>query len=445
MKTYTKLLIQAFRSIFDNKARSFLTMLGIAIAVFVVVAVDSISNGLAQNTNSRFSNLDPTRITVTSQEVLSTDETEEDQDENASGPGGLRQALGGSGQVQEGSESLTVEDLADIIELDNVTYASPLASSQVQTTLLDETTQRVSITGVSTSYADMEELKFASGGFFTESDENDATAKVVLDYGLAEGLFESPEEASGSTVTLADTEYTVAGVLAETDDAEAESGQRGPGGQQSTAYIPYTNYLVTNEIEEIASIVLESNSTETVDSVAESALAKIYENHGVTDETADVTISTAADALETISGITAAQSKSDKFIGWIVLLVGGIGIMNIMLVTVSERTREIGLRKAVGAKARHIVSQFLTESILLTALGGSAGLLIAISLSSKVTDIFEIQAGGPGGAANETIAIVDFNTILIALGVSVLAGVIFGLYPAIQASRKDPVESLRYE
>lgn len=119
--------------------------------------------------------------------------------------------------------------------------------------------------------------------------------------------------------------------------------------------------------------------------------------------------------------------------------------MNIMLVTVSERTREIGLRKAVGAKAQHIVSQFLAESILLTTIGGGIGLLFATAMSSKVTDIFEIQAGGPGRGAAETAAIVDSNTILIALSVSILAGVIFGLYPAIKASRKDPVESLRYE
>lgn len=184
-----------------------------------------------------------------------------------------------------------------------------------------------------------------------------------------------------------------------------------------------------------------------MENAATSILERLYQNHGVTENNSDVSISTAADTLDAISGITAAQSKSDKFIGWIVLLVGGIGIMNIMLVTVSERTREIGLRKAVGAKGRHIVSQFLTESILLTSIGGSVGLLIAVAMSGQVTEIFEIQAGGAGrgGAATEAAAVIDSNTILVALGVSILAGVIFGLYPAIKASRKDPVESLRYE
>lgn len=444
MQTYMKLLTQAFRSIFNNKARSFLTMLGIAIAVFVVVAVDSISNGLAQNTNSRFSNLDPTRVTITSQQVLSADES--DGEETDTGPGGLRQSLGGgAGQVQEGNESLTEEDLTSITSTEHVVSASPLASSQVQTALLDGTTRRVSITGVGTSYADMEALSYASGSFFTEANQDDTEAVVVIDHSLAEGLFEDPTDAIGQTIALADNEYVITGVLAEPNEETTQGGGRGPGGQQSSVYIPYTTYLDVNEIDTIASIVFEANSTDTVDEVATAALAKVYENHGVTDESADVTISTAADALETISGITAAQSKSDKFIGWIVLLVGGIGIMNIMLVTVSERTREIGLRKAVGAKARHIVSQFLTESISLTTIGGGIGLLLAIAMSSKVTEIFEIQAGGPGRGIAETSAIVDGNTILIALSVSVLTGVVFGLYPAIKASRKDPVESLRYE
>jgi putative ABC transport system permease protein len=359
--------------------------------------------------------------------------------------GGIRDAVGGNGQVEEGSESLTVADLDAILKTDHVSSASPLATSQVQIELLDLTSKRVSITGVSTAYSDMEELEFSSGGFFTQANQDASEATVVIDYALAEGLFATAEEAQGQVITLAETEYTIVGILAEQDEEVTQGGGRGPGGQQSTAYVPYTNYLLTNEIDNIASIVLEADSTDTVEEVSEAVLETVYESHGVDDETADVTISTAADALETISGISAAQSKSDKFIGWIVLLVGGIGIMNIMLVTVSERTREIGLRKAVGAKGRHIVSQFLTESILLTGMGGAVGLLGAVGLSKKVADIFSIQASGPGRGATETVAIIDSSTIMIALGVSVFAGVIFGLYPAIKASKKDPVESLRYE
>ncbi len=447
MKTKLLLIKQAYNNIFKNKARSLLTMLGIAIAVFVVVAVDSISNGLAQSTLDRFSDLDATRITLSSQTVLSSDDQDQAQQQQDSPRNSIRQALGGGAQVPEGSESLTDQDLQSVKNIENVTYASPLLSIETQLEIGDSQSQRLTINGVNQQYAELDELEFASGNFFSEAQVSGAEKVVVLDFDLATSLFDSAQKSVGQTIELADNNYKIVGVLAEEDQnlTGFGGGRGGPGPQRATAYSPYTTLMKTEDLEKFASLVFEVQNEKQVEPAAEAALNAVYQNHEVDDQNADVTISTAQEALSTISGITESQSKSDKFIGWIVLLVGGIGIMNIMLVTVSERTREIGLRKALGAKQIDIVWQFLSESIILTVLGGTFGLIAAVLASSQVTNIFEIRAGGPGRGAGETVAVIDANTIFIALAASILAGLIFGFWPALKASRKDPVESLRYE
>jgi putative ABC transport system permease protein len=224
----------------------------------------------------------------------------------------------------------------------------------------------------------------------------------------------------------------------------------GPGGvgRVTSSFVTgYKTWLTQTDGEKLSSVSARAKNEDVVEEVASAIETKLFENRDVTDANkADVAVTTSEDLLSTVSSVATSFTSTLTGIAAISLLVGGIGIMNIMLVTVTERTREIGLRRALGAKSQHIVYQFLLEALLLTLIGGLVGVGIGIAFGSNVTSLISTGFGGRMGAGGQsTQVVIDLSTILLAVGISMGIGILFGLFPALKAAKLDPVEALRYE
>lgn len=429
----TRLVSQSFSSIWNNKSRSVLTILGIVIGIASVISLVALGNGLEASTLDRFSSLGADRITIASQDPsVATEEKEED-------PRAAMKAHFGGGGETSTEPTLAAADYQTVLNFDDINAASPQLATQGAKATTSTGSATVTLTGVDVSFKEMEELNIASGAFVNESNVSDKTKAVVISDKLSTDLYTG--DAVGQQITIDEATYTVVGVLAPVD--EESSGLFGNRGGGETVYIPYTTALLIAGQENFSKIIADVSSEDKVPQTAESLSTKLYDDHGVTEDNADISITIAQDTIDAISSVQNSFAGTLTGIAAISLLVGGIGIMNIMLVTVTERTREIGLRRAVGAKKRHITMQFLTESVMLTFLGGVIGVLVGMAFSTKAGDIISVGRGSSRGA--DITAVVDVKTIVLALTISILVGVVFGLFPAIKAARKDPVEALRYE
>jgi putative ABC transport system permease protein len=391
-----ELLKTALSSLFSNKTRSFLTMLGIIIGVFAVVTLISIGQGIQNFVTSRFSNLGSNLIFV------------------APGKLDLRGDPGANYLTNKLDEKHF--KLIETYSSDYIKYLTPMMEIGKNLSFKNKT--YYSVVQATNEEGNLAyNIELVSGKYFEKSDVTTRNKVVVIGSEIAKEFF-SNQEALGNNIKIDDKVFTVIGVAKE------------KGGQlDSRVYIPYTTAKRLFNIERFSALVMQAKSPDLVDSGIKSVENALLRD---LDDT-DFTVLSQKEILDSFTSILANITIGIGAIAAISLLVGGIGIMNIMLVTVTERTREIGLRKAVGATPNNIALQFMVEATSLSVLGGVIGLTLGILVAFIIKTYFGFEAEVP------------LWSVILAFSFSFGVGVIFGTYPAIKASQKDPIEALRYE
>jgi putative ABC transport system permease protein len=411
------LISTALASIGANKLRASLTLLGIVIGVSSVIAMMAVGRGAQVSVTARISDLGTDLITV------------------RPGAEALRFAFfggGGSSDVLSFEDALALKD--DVFAPD-VRLVAPENSFSGQAVVGSKNTF-VSGVGVTAEYLEARNLKIASGRNISNADVENISLVTVLGSETSETLF-GQRDPIGATIKYSGREFTVVGVL--------ESQEGTIFNPDSSVLVPITtaHYRINNGKGLVDSIAVSSinvlaSSEDTVDDARVDISTVLRLRHELAaDEEDDFLITTQQDTIETLEGTQGTFVILLGSIAGISLLVGGIGVMNIMLVSVTERTREIGIRRAVGAKRRDVLFQFVTEAVLMTFVGGILGVLAgwAIAHFGNGTTI--------DGDIIETV--IETHIAVIALGVSVVVGLFFGIYPAVRAASLNPIEALRHE
>jgi putative ABC transport system permease protein len=403
-------VLTALRVLRRNRMRAGLTMLGIVIGVGAVIAMISIGQGARAAVSAQVASMGTNVIIVLP---------------GATTAGGVR---GGQG----GAVTLTVTDALELKKRIPLLTETGWARRDVLQIVNGNRNWNGPVTGISPSYLTIRDWSFTSGGPFTQFDLDSAARVAVIGQTTVENLFDPGEEPVGSTIRLKNVTFRVVGVL-------GPKGQSAQGADQDDIiFIPFS----TAERKVFGSQFLGSvgalfASTERADDLAEAVeqiRGVLRARHRLQpDQSDDFTIRTQVDIGKIQEGTSQTLTLMLFAIASVSLLVGGIGIMNIILVSVTERTREIGVRMAVGAKRMHILLQFLIEAMTLSLVGGLIGIAAGV-VGAKLTTIV---AGWP--------TIISVETIAMAFLFSVAVGLFFGLYPANKAARLNPIEALRYE
>ena len=395
----------AVTSILRNKTRSFLTTLGVVIGVASVILLTSIGNGLTVFVEEQFENLGSNLLIVS--------------------PGDLVNEEGGFNQEAAAlSLSSSKLSLSDVKALERagqpITAVTPVIEGSGEFRSPQGKRQGIIIAS-GAEYTTMRNTKAEKGRFFSTGDVNASRKSAVIGSKIAEKLF-AGQDPIGATITINRVKFEIIGVVEKKNDG----GFGGPD-IDSAIYIPITTAKSSLGLDKISYHLVQVDSKNNIPY----AKQKIEAVMGKRLNEEDFSVTDQSEILKTIQTILGTLTAGLAGIAAISLLVGGIGIMNIMLVAVSERTREIGLRKALGATPNNILIQFLIESAVLSTLGG----LIGISLG--VLGAFAIRAFFPADPA--------VNSILLAFGVSLMTGLVFGVFPAKKAAKLSPIEALRYE
>lgn len=395
------LIAETYTAIAVNKARTVLTILGIVIGIGSVITMTAVGRGAQSEIEERIQSIGSNLLTVSPGA------------ERGFGPA----ASGGS------ADSLTLEDVALIQEISQyIGSIAPQASTRAQVIAGNENIN-TTILGTTHAYVDVRSVKMAQGTFISDIDNQRLSRVAVLGSEALADLFGEDSDPIGKQIRISDAIFTIIGVTEAT------------GTNDDRVYAPLSTvqqYLIGEKtVSTIDVSVINADDMTAADAELTEILLTAHDIKDTSD--ADFRIRNQAEIVETASSVTGAFTALLGAIASISLLVGGIGIMNMMLTSVTERTREIGLRKSLGATVGDIRLQFLLEAITLTLFGGIAGVMVGVGLAW----VLDTQLG--------LSADVSQTSIILAFGVSVLIGVIFGFYPAWRASKLDPMTALRYE
>lgn len=406
--TTLDILQETYAALSANKARSGLTVLGIVIGISSVIAMISIGQGAQSSIEANIQSIGANLVLVT--------------------PGAQRGA-GVSVSAGRGSARTLTQADADAVA-QNITLAKAVApelSGRYQVTSKGKNTN-TSIVGVTSSYPDVRNVQVDEGSFITEANMRSISKVAVLGPTARDDLFGVGAEAIGQTIRIKNNEFKVVGVT------KAKGGSSF-GSQDDMIFIP----LSTAQRFLAGDVYVTTISVQAVDAngmadIQQQITELLLSRHHISDTTlADFSTLNQSDIIATASSITGTFTILLAAIAGISLVVGGIGIMNMMLTTVTERTREIGLRKAIGAKRADISTQFLVEAVMLTFIGGAIGVLLGWGISFGITYFGILQTK------------VSLSSVLLAFGVSAGIGIVFGYYPARRAAAMNPIEALRYE
>lgn len=379
----------ALRSIKGNKLRSALTMLGMIIGVSSVIVLVSIAQGSAQNVTSQINQLGTNLLTIN---TFGTD------------------------------LSLTEDKISELGELDGVKAISPVVSGRVNVKK-DRTSSQVTLTGTNAAYSAVRDTKVKQGRFITDLDSEYRQKIAVIGSETATAFF-GLENPVGQYLQIEGTSFKIVGVLASKGSSMGQSGD-------NVVIVPLSTGQRLVKSTTINQVYLQGKSEDQMDFVMNEVkmkMASLYPN-----KSDSYSVTNQQDIMDTMSSVSDTMTMMLGGIASISLLVGGIGIMNIMLVSVSERTKEIGIRKAIGAKRRDVLLQFLIEAVVLSGVGGLIGILSGIGLGKILSLTMELAVS------------FSSSVMLGAFLFSLVVGVVFGVFPANKASKLNPIQALRYE
>ncbi len=379
----------AFRSIIGNKLRSFLTMLGIIIGVASVIVLVSIGQGSSESVTNEIASLGTNLITV---------------------------------NIRSEDLSLTEEDIDTLNDLDSIEAAAPYVQGFITAKNGAKNTS-VQMIGATSSYATVKDTEIASGRFISDIDVDARNRVAVIGSDTATTLF-GMSDPVGEEMQIDGITYEVIGVLEPKGSSSGDTGDE-------LIIVPLTTAQRALQSTEIQNVYLQSTSEDTIDqgvAAVEMVFSRLFPGQ------ADYySVTSQKDLITTFGSVSSTMTKMLAGIASISLLVGGIGIMNILLVSVTERTKEIGIRKAIGAKHSHILYQFLIEAIMLSAFGGILGVIIGVSICAIISSF------------TTTAIVVSMPVIAISFGFSILVGIVFGVFPANKAARLHPIQALRFD
>jgi putative ABC transport system permease protein len=395
-----------------HKSRSALTILGIVIGITSIILVMSLGEGAQNLILGQIEGLGATTITVI--------------------PGKI--SFGPSQAAQTMNDSLKEKDLALIKLKANIPHAKYVMPMVVGAgkAVYGSNVYQVAVFGSGELVPEIFSIIPDRGYFFDEDDIRNRSAVVVIGNKVKERLFTEEENPIGQKIRIKNTTFRVVGILPKEGSSSSFD---------DTVFMPYTTtqqYITGTKF--YSRIIVTADTEQNLKSTVEDVKITLRDSHNITDpDKDDFSVVTSADIAKTLGTVTSALTAFLAAVAAISLIVGGIGIMNIMLVSVTERTKEIGLRKAIGATDKDILTQFLLEAVILTGFGGVIGIILGSGLSFIISILLNKFAGldwqftFPIGAA------------ILAFVVASLVGLIFGIYPARQAAKKSPMEALRYE
>ena len=408
----------AMRALAANKMRSILTMLGIIIGVAAVIALMSVGQGVQALVTEQLQSAGSNLLIVV--------------------PGSLKDAQPGDPRTRRPSNPLTNGDwmaIRDPLQVPYLVAAVPEADGRASVSY-GKTSLALAITGTNEEYPDVRNYYPEDGQFLTSEDVLSEARVAVLGSTVAEKLFPPDVYPIGQSIRINNIPFRVIGVM-------EKKGGNSFGSFDNMVFVPFTTaqqrlfpYLRSSRGEPTLSLILAKvDSEENIDKAVASIEDLLRARHNITylDED-DFSVINQADILDIFGSITGVLTTFLGGIAAISLLVGGIGIMNIMLVSVTERTREIGLRKAVGAKRRDILLQFLVEAMVLSLIGGLIGMILGFVGAQALSSLSE-----------DLRAVISWDSIILATGFSALVGLFFGIYPALRAAQLHPIDALRYE